>query len=118
MKPALRRLRLWEASRMSEVAVIFRRWQYSGGVIALFPELPVDHDGWLCTSYEHVGQHAAADYHGVVARTVPATASEREALRRELSQVGYVLRFIRRASGRHHRRRRIEARRLRSTDTR
>ena len=52
---------------------IFRRWKDSGDVIALFPAIPADIDGRYCLSYEHVGQHGAADFHGVVRRTLPAT---------------------------------------------
>ena len=48
---------------MSETIVIFRKdrmgWK---DCFALFPELPSDEFGRLCTAYQHVGQHCAADY--------------------------------------------------------
>ena len=85
--------------------VVFRIWKDGGGVIALFPELPTDLLGWYCLSYEHVGQHAAAHYHGVVGRTLPASPEQYAALTRELSARGYALRTIRRATAAHHRKR-------------
>lgn len=100
-----------------ETVVVFRKWRDMGDIIALFPELPADLLGWYCDSYEHIGQHGGADYDGVVRRTVPATGDEAEPLAKELTQIGYCLRPIKRASVKHHERRRIEARRLRAKDT-
>ena len=71
--------------------VVFRVWkgQYGSGVIALFPE---EHEiGGYCGSYEHVGQHSAADYLGVIHQTRPALPVEYEALRQELESLGYDL---------------------------
>ena len=90
--------------------VVFRIWRDGGGPIALFPELPADPLGRHCLSYAHVGQHAAADYHGVVRRTLPARPEQYAALARELSASGYLVRPIRRASSLHHRQRREVAR--------
>lgn len=103
---------------MRTVRVVFRKWRDSGGVIALFPELPSDINGWFCDSYEHVGQHGGADYHGVVSHTVPATPDECAALSVELDRIGYRLRPLSRASWRHHERRREAARRFCQADTR
>lgn len=61
---------------MQTVKVVFRKWKDTGDVIALFPELPSDIYGWFCDSYEHVGQHSGADYHGVIRQTVPAAPHE------------------------------------------
>ena len=102
---------------MNPVIAVFRRWD-DGGILALFPEYPADPFGRFCESYMHVGQHAAADYHGVVQRTSPAKPSEYVELAIELTRIGYEVRPVMRASSRHHERRRSEARRFRSTDTR
>ena len=48
--------------------------------------------------YMHTGQHAAADYAGVIAVTRPATAEEYRELLAELTSVGYDnLHILRRA---------------------
>lgn len=52
--------------------VVFRRWRDSGEVVALFPCLPESQG--RCSSFMHVGQHAAADYTGTLAATTPASA--------------------------------------------
>jgi hypothetical protein len=96
------------------VRVAFRRWRDGGGVIALFPELPADIHGIYCDSYEPVGQHGGADYHGVVRQPAPATPEESAALAAELTRIGYRLVPVRRASPRLHERRREEARRYRT----
>jgi hypothetical protein len=93
--------------------VVFRQWRDTGGVIALFPELPSDLYGYFCDSYERVGQHGGADYSGVVFATKPAMPKEYRALRRELTRIGYKLRCIRRASRTIHDNRMKEARRFR-----
>lgn len=73
--------------------VIFRKWPKSegGGVIALFPTIPADWAGRYCQSYEHVGQHGGADYHGVVRQTTPAKPDEYADLASELTGIGYDL---------------------------
>ena len=48
------------------VRVIFRQWRcssrYDGGIIALFPDLAeANPPNGMCSSFEHVGQHGAAD---------------------------------------------------------
>jgi hypothetical protein len=96
------------------VRVVFRKWPNGGGVIALFPELPADNYGIYCDSYEHVGQHGGADYHGVVRHTAPANPEESAALAAELQRIGYRLVTVRRASARVHELRREEARRYRT----
>lgn len=103
---------------METDVVVFRTWRDSGTIIALFPELPADLFGRYCDSYEHVGQHGGADYDLVVRHTVPATADEAESLAKELTQIGYWIRPMRRASSKHHDRRRNEAKSLRTADTR
>jgi hypothetical protein len=98
--------------------VVFRRWRdRSGDVIALFPELPADVNGRFCDSYMHIGQHGAADYHGVIQHTVPVGPKQYAALAQELRLVGYNLRPVKHASRRHHDQRRATARQLAAADT-
>ena len=97
---------------MGTDVVVFRRWRDTGGLIALFPENPADIHGWYCDSYETIGQHGAADYHGVIQMTVPARLRQCDELAQELRRIGYSLRPIKRASWRHHERRRQMACRL------
>lgn len=93
----------------SEDVVVFRRWRDSGSVVALFPAVPADIFGDFCEAYEHIGQHSGADYHGVIQATRPVEPQEAEDLAEELTRIGYNLRLIRRASWRHHEKRREEA---------
>lgn len=102
---------------MSTDIVVFRRWRDTGTVIALFPELPADYQGWFCDAYEHVGQHGGADFHGVVQHSTPAPPDEYADLAEELRRIGYNLRPIRRASWRHHEKRRQMARASAQADT-
>lgn len=74
--------------------VIFRIWP-NGDVIALFPD--IETGLFSCNSYEHVGQHGAADYRHVVERTKQATIAEYADLAVELTRIGYNLRVV------HHR---------------
>lgn len=82
--------------------VVFRRWKTSGGIIALFPELPADIQGRYCDAYEHVGQHGGADYQGVVQATTPVSLNEAADLANELKSIGYVIRPLTRAGRKHH----------------
>lgn len=97
---------------MAADVVVFRKWLDCGDIIALFPEQPADINGWFCDAYEHVGQHGGAEYHGVIRRTRPAHADEYANLADELRHIGYALRPIRRASWRHHTKRRRAARKV------
>jgi hypothetical protein len=91
--------------------VIIRVWKGDDSdVFALFPELPADNAGNLCTSYQHIGQHSGADYHGCIGNSRPATAEEAAPLLEELRRIGYNPRVIRRANYRHHQTRRQWAR--------
>lgn len=95
------------------IPVVLRRWRDTNDLIALFLDQPADYQGWFVDSYMHVGQHAAADYHGVVQATKPASPDEAADLIRELERIGYRLKVIRRASWKHHEARRTAARSLR-----
>jgi len=77
--------------------VVFRKWgkRNGGGIIALFP---LDTDStYFCNSYEHVGQHAMANYVGVVSQSTPATPTEYASLKSELEALGYKLDVRKRA---------------------
>jgi hypothetical protein len=105
-------------SMPSEDVVIFRRWRDSDAVIALFPEIPADIFGDFCEAYEHIGQHGAADYSVVIQATTPVEPEEADDLAEELTQIGYNLRPVKRASWKHHEKRRDEAREVAALDTR
>lgn len=74
--------------------VVFRRWNGHGtgrDVIALFPCEPFDLTGKLCASYQHIGQHSAADFHFVLNLTTAAKPVEYADLKAELESIGYNL---------------------------
>ena len=71
--------------------VIFRVWPEDGTMIALFPAVAGDPDPSTCSSYEHMGQHGAADYLHVVQATKLATPEDYAELANELTGVGYNL---------------------------
>ncbi len=96
-----------------ETLVTFRRWRDTGSIIALFPEIPSDINGWYCEAYEHVGQHGGADYHGVVQATRPVSVDEAGDLITELTRIGYSLKPAKRVSQRVHESRRAAARAIR-----
>jgi hypothetical protein len=77
--------------------VIFRKWSKKDGgdVIALFPE--ISEGNGLILSYQHLGQHGAASP-GIVYATKAATPSEYAPLKRELEQIGYRLKVMKRMS--------------------
>lgn len=95
--------------------VVFRRWKENGDIIALFPELPSDINGFYCDSYEHVGQHGGADYYGVIEATKPVRNKDAKELARELTRIGYRLKPIKRASYRMHEVRRATAAGIRNS---
>ena len=97
--------------------VVFRKWRNSSDIIALFPEIPTDIIGSFCLSYERVGQHAAADYYGVINHTSSAKPHEFAGLADELVRVGYHVKPLKRTSQRHHERRRMVAKSCSSTHT-
>ena len=81
--------------------VVFRKWtgkDFKGDIIALFPEIPASNDGYLCQSYEHIGQHGAADYNHCLTKTVPADQAEYADLKKELESIGYCLKVVNRAT--------------------
>jgi hypothetical protein len=108
---------------MRTTVVTFRK-DREGVVFALFPELPGDMAGVLCTAYAHLGQHYAAHYDLCVSRSVPAAPSEYNDLFEELERRGHDLVVRRRATPDMHERRlrlaaerrcRLSGRRLQTT---
>lgn len=84
-----------------ETKVIFRKWP-DGDILALFPEVPADIVGGLCSSYEHCGQHGGADYFHCITKTKPALPSEYEVLKVELETIGYCLNIVIRSTSQDH----------------
>ena len=73
--------------------VIYRQWD-DGSIIALFPELPVDQSTDNCLSYEHVGQHGAANPAHVIAGSKRVNGIPE--LHYELINIGYELQVMQR----------------------
>lgn len=90
--------------------VIFRKWNDTGDVVAMFPEVPSDTRGDLCMIYQHIGQHGAAYPHVLVEGTTPATKEEAADLKRELEGIGYVLTVRKRSTSLMQRKRQKVAR--------
>ncbi len=64
-----------------------------GELIALFPFIPANDNATHCMSYQHVGQHGAADYRHMMEITIPVLPEDEEkmALKVELENIGYEL---------------------------
>jgi hypothetical protein len=91
---------------------VIRVWNGNpNDVFALFPTLPADRYGHLCTSYQSIGQHSAADYGHCIDNSRPATATEAQPLLTELRRIGYQPHVLKRATYRHHQARRAEMQR-------
>lgn len=71
------------------IKVIFRRFKRGGDMIALFPDT-IREDG-MCESYQYEGQHADADYDGVIKASRPASKEKSVELIKELGRIGYNL---------------------------
>lgn len=86
-------------SNQNKTVVVFRRW-YGGDVLALFPYEKADVHSLYCMSYQHHGQHAHADYTGVISRTRPVKIDDPDVLDlvSELTRIGYDLQVKQRAS--------------------
>lgn len=57
---------------------VLRRWTDSNSIIALFPFIKERATGF-CSSFEHLGQHANANYAQVITATMPVDTSEPDA---------------------------------------
>lgn len=73
--------------------VVFRKFK-DGEIMALFPyEIET---GRFVLSYQHIGQHSGADYNHFILGTEPATPEQYADLKKELENIGYNLRVIKR----------------------
>lgn len=72
-----------------KTVVVFRMFK-DGEVLALFPDI-VNYRNGECESYQHVGQHGAADYGHCIQITTPAKPDEYADLQCELEGMGYNL---------------------------
>jgi hypothetical protein len=77
--------------------VIFRIWP-DGEVIALFPQIAGDSNGYECMSYLHIGQHGGASTQIVLRQTKLARPKEYAPLLRELRRIGYNVRIAKRCT--------------------
>ena len=79
--------------------VVIRVWKGDDAdVFALFPALPADDAGYLCTSYQHIGQHSSANYQLCMGKSRPATEAEAADLLAELRTIGYNPRVYKRGT--------------------
>lgn len=92
--------------------VVFRKFP-GGEILALFPEVPADMNGFECSSFMHTGQHSGASYYHCIQRTKKAKKEEYQELFDELVDYGYNLVVRQKAHFTHHQNRMNEARRIR-----
>ena len=85
----------------AQTKVIFRKWR-NGDILALFPQIAADVAGLLCSSYEHCGQHGAADYFHCIQHTKPALLADFTNLQDELETIGYSLTVSKKATRHDH----------------
>ena len=64
-------------------------------MFALFPNNICDNSGNVL-SYQHIGQHSAADYHYCISKSRPAKEAEYLLLFKELESLGYSLEVCKR----------------------
>jgi hypothetical protein len=94
-----------------KTVVCFRR-EDNGDIVALMPEIPGTCDPYTMTCYVHIGQHGSACMDYVRDSTKPATEAEYRPLLRELENIGYTVRVIRRIGPEYLRIRETELRRV------
>jgi hypothetical protein len=75
--------------------VIFRKFNNTGSIIALFPRIPNTFPGYDFMSYMHVGQHGGCDP-SILSITTLATPDEYAELKKELESIGYTLDIVKR----------------------
>ena len=91
--------------------VIFRKYK-DGDVLAIFPEIPGDHNYETCGSYQHIGQHGPCTPFWAIQSTKPCPIPESEPLRTELESIGYELNIIERYRYMHYQKRVKEIKRM------
>ena len=77
---------------IEKTKVIFRVFK-EGDVIALFPAISDSLNGYLCSSYQHIGQHGSATP-DLVQNTRLAKPAEYADLLAELKKIGYNLQIV------------------------
>jgi len=76
--------------------VMFRKWDrkdFEGDIMALFP-YDIETPEGLIGSYQHIGQHGAANYNHCITSSVPAKYGEYKDLLEELESIGHNLRIV------------------------
>ena len=80
---------------METTKVVFRLWEETEEIIAIFPEVPSSTaTPNNCESYTHVGQHGSCSPAYLIGRTKPPSSDDQSkvsALREELKGIGYQL---------------------------
>jgi len=66
---------------------------FEGTIFALMPYDIADRSGNI-TTYQHVGQHSAGDYHICLAQSKRATPSQYADLKKDLESAGYKIKVI------------------------
>jgi len=89
--------KVMKAGKVENELVIFRQWKIGCEIIALFPEIAADNIGYFCESYMHIGQHSAASP-DIIRDTKPANLNDGAVKRliKELEDLGYDLKIIKR----------------------
>jgi len=87
----------------TEITKVSFRIYPEGDVIALFPD--VAEGRYLCSLYQHFGQHGSGDYKDIVDSTRLAKPEEYKDLKEELEfNYGYNFQVIKRWSWNHNQR--------------
>lgn len=80
---------------LSTSTVVFRKFKQGGDIIALFPYY--NEIDFCVLSYQHLGQHGAANYSHCIDKSVIAKPEEYKDLMKELESIGYKLKIAKRA---------------------
>jgi hypothetical protein len=94
-----------------KTAVCFRR-EDNGDILALMPEIPHTLSPNTMACYASIGHHSWACMDYVRDSTKPATEAEYRPLLRELENIGYTVRVIRRIGPKYLKIREAELRRV------
>ena len=80
---------------METTKVVFRLWEETEEIIAIFPEVPSSTaTPNACMSYMHVGQHGSCSPYAMMERTEPPNVSDQSKVKtlwEELERIGYRL---------------------------
>jgi len=67
--------------------------EFKGDVFVLFPYEIADSNGGV-VSYQHIGQHSAADYDFCMRKSRKATTEEYAPLKKEMESLGYNVNLV------------------------